>query len=74
MLVALRLLLCENQPCLRLLQLSSAGIDLRLLDVELRVDVLDGGLRGSDLCIGLLKRYAIIAVINPTCSLSVTGT
>ena len=64
MLVTLRLLLRENQRRLRLLQLGMAGVDLRLLDVELRVDVFDAGLGCRDLRIGLLERYAVIAVVD----------
>ena len=38
--VAARLLLCEDERCLRPINLSLVGADLCLLDSDLRVDVL----------------------------------
>lgn len=38
--------------------------DLCLLHVALRVDVLDAGMRGRNLCLRLLERDAIVAVID----------
>ena len=64
-LVALRLLLREHQRRLRLVHLRLVGVDLRLLHVELRIDVLDAGLRGRDLRLRLVERGAIIAVVDP---------
>ncbi len=63
-LVARRLLLREHQRRLRLIHLRLVGADLRLLHVELRVDVLDAGLRGRDLRLRLLERDAIVAVVD----------
>jgi hypothetical protein len=53
-LVALRLLLREHQRRLSLVELRLVGVDLRLLHLELRVDVFDAGLRGRDLRLRLL--------------------
>ena len=64
MLVSHRLLLREHQCRLRLIHLRLVGADLCLLHLELRVDVLDAGLRGRDLRLGLLERDAIIAVVD----------
>ncbi len=64
-LVALRLLLREHQRRLRLIHLRLVGADLRLLHVELGVDVLDTGLRGRNLGLRLFERDAIVAVVDP---------
>ena len=64
MLIASRLLLCEHQRRLRLIDLSLACIDLRMLHGDLGVDVLDGGLRGVHLRLRLVQRDAVIAVID----------
>src|SRR5260370_26678057 len=64
LLVAIRLLLRKHQRRLRLLDLSLARFDLRLLHGNLRVDILYGSLRGSHLCARLLERDTIVAVIN----------
>src|ERR1700727_568591 len=64
MLVALRLLLREHQRRLRLIHLSLVGADLRLLYVELRLDVLDAGPRGPDLGLRLFERDAIVALVD----------
>ena len=64
MLVARRLLLGEHQRRLRLIHLRLVGGDLCLLHVELRVDVLDAGLRGRDLRLGLRERDAIVTIID----------
>src|SRR5215470_17204995 len=64
MLITRRLLLCEYQRRLRLLHLRLVGGNLRLLYVELRVDVFDAGLSGGDLRLRLRKRDAIVAVIE----------
>ena len=82
MFVALRLLLREHQSGLRLLHLRLVGADLRLLDVDLRIDVLDVGLRRRDLRLAPARapsrksRSSMRAITSPasTCWLSVTGT
>jgi hypothetical protein len=63
-LVARRLLLGEHQRGLRLIHLRLVGGNLGLLHIELRVDVLDAGMRGRDLCLGLCECDAIVAVID----------
>jgi hypothetical protein len=63
-LVALRLLLREHQRRLRLIHLRLVGADLRLLHVELGVDVLDTGLRGRNLGLRLFEGNAIVAVVD----------
>ena len=63
-LVALRLLLCEHQRRLGLIDLRLVGADLCLLHVELRVDVLDAGPRGRHLRLRLFERDAIVAVVD----------
>jgi hypothetical protein len=50
---------------LRLGDLCLAGADLGLLDNQLRVDILDIGPCGGDLCPGLVERVAVIAVVDP---------
>ena len=64
MLVARRLLLREHQRRLRLIHLRLVGADLRLLHVELRLDVLDAGPRGPDLGLRLFERDAIVALVD----------
>ena len=64
MLVSHRLLLREHQCRLRLIHLRLVGADLCLLHLQLRVDVLDAGLRGRDLCLRLIERDAVIAVVD----------
>ena len=61
---ALRLLLCEHQCRLRLIHLRLVGADLCLLHVELRIDILDVGLRRRDLRLRLLERRAKVTVID----------
>jgi hypothetical protein len=81
-LVALRLLLREHKRGLNLVLLRLVGVDLCRLHTELRIDLLDAGLRRRDLRLRLIERDAIVAVVDPgaitqpaaTCSLSVTGT
>jgi len=63
-LVTSRLLLREHQRGLRLLHLGLAGVDLRPLHRDLRVNILDAGLRGVDLGARLLERDAVVAVID----------
>jgi hypothetical protein len=63
-LVARVLLLREHQRRLRLIHLRLVGADLRLLHLELRVDVLDAGLRRRHLSLGLIERDAVIAVVD----------
>ena len=63
-LVACRLLLREYQRRLSLIHLRVVGADLCRLHIQLRIAVLDAGLRGRDLCLRLLKRGAVIAVID----------
>jgi hypothetical protein len=58
MLVSHRLLLCEHQCRLRLIHLRLVGADLCLLHIQLRVDVLDAGLRGRDLCLRLRREQS----------------
>ena len=65
MLIARGLLLREHQSCLRLINLSLVGVDLRLLHFELRIDVLDAGLRRRDLGLRLLQRDAVVAIVDP---------
>jgi hypothetical protein len=64
MLVPHCLLLCEHQRRLRLVHLGLVGADLGLLHIELRIDVLDAGLRRRDLRLRLLERRAIVTVID----------
>jgi hypothetical protein len=63
-LVTRRLLLREYEVRLRLLHLCLTGVDLRLLHRDLRIDVLDIGLRGRHLSLGLLDGDAVIALID----------
>ena len=63
-LIARVLLLREHQHRLRLVHLRRVGADLRLLHLELRVDVLDAGLRRRHLRLGLVERGAVIAVVD----------
>jgi hypothetical protein len=63
-LVTRRLLLREDEVRLRLLHLCLVGVDLRLLDRDLRVNVLDIGLRGRNLRLGLREGDAIIALVD----------
>ena len=65
LLVARRLLLSKHQRRLRLVDLCLIGMDLGLLHNDLRVDILDVGPRGGDLSLGLGKRIAVIAVVDP---------
>jgi hypothetical protein len=53
-LVALRLLLREHKRGLSLVHLRLVGADLCLLHAELRIDVLDAGLRRRDLRLRLI--------------------
>jgi hypothetical protein len=62
-LVACCLLLREHQRRLRLIHLRLVRADLCRLHIQLRVAILDAGLRGRDLRFRLLKRDAVIAVI-----------
>jgi hypothetical protein len=64
MLVPRRLLISEHQRGLRLIHLCLVGADLCLLHIELRVDVLDTGVRGRDLRLRLLERRAIVTVVD----------
>jgi hypothetical protein len=63
-LVSRRLLLCEHQrrPCQIYLRL--VGSDLGLLHVELRIDVLDTGLRRRDLSLCVLECRPIITIVD----------
>jgi hypothetical protein len=63
-LIARVLLLREHQRRLCLLDLRLVGADLRLLHLELRVDVLDAGLRRRHLRLGLIECDAVIAVVD----------
>ena len=63
-LIARVLLLREDQRRLRLIDLRLIGSDLRLLDLELRADVFDSGLRGRHLRLRLIERDAVIAVVD----------
>ena len=63
-LIARSLLLREHQRRLRLVHLRLVGADLRLLHLELRVDVLDAGLRRRHLRLGLIERDAVVAVVD----------
>jgi hypothetical protein len=63
-LVARRLLLGEHQRRLRLVHLSLVGGNLRLLDIELRVDVLDAGVSGRHLRLRLFERDAEITIVE----------
>ena len=56
MLVSHCLLLREHQCRMRLIDLRLVGTDLCLLHIQLRVDVLDAGLRGRD-CASACSRY-----------------
>jgi len=58
------LLLRKHEGRLRLLNLSLARIDLRLLHGNLRVNILNAGLGSSDLCARLCKRDPVVAIIN----------
>ena len=64
LLVARRLLLRKHERRLRLRNLSLARIDLRLLHGNLRVNILNAGLRSSSLCARLSKRDPVVAIIN----------
>src|SRR5262249_42927596 len=59
-LIAYRLLLCENQHSLRLIQCRLTGVDLCLLDVELRIDVLYARLRLLHGRLSLADRDAVV--------------
>ena len=59
-----RLLLREHQRRLGLLDLRIGSLDLRFLHRDLRVDVVDVGLRRRDLRVRLLERDAIVAVVD----------
>jgi hypothetical protein len=63
-LVARRLLLREHQRRLRLVHLRLVGADLRLLHIELRIDISDIGSRGGHLRFGLGECRAVSAVID----------
>jgi hypothetical protein len=63
-LVSRRLLLCEHQRRLCQIYLRLVGSDLGLLHVELRIDVLDTGLRRRDLSVCLLECRAIITIVD----------
>ena len=63
-LVARRLLLGEHQRRLRLVHLRLVGGNLRLLDIELRVDVLDAGVSGRHLRLRLFERDAEITIVE----------
>ena len=64
-LVARRLLLREHQRRLRLLHLRLACADLRLLHVDLRVDVLDVGLRAPRPAPrACCERDAVVAIVD----------
>src|SRR5258708_22026896 len=64
LLVARRLLLRKHERRLRLLNLILARVDLGPLHGNLRVNILNAGLRGSYLCARLCKRDAVVAIIN----------
>ena len=48
-----------------MVDLGLVGCDLRLLHVELRIDILDAGLCRGDLRLGLRQCHLIIAVVEP---------
>ena len=71
--VAVRLLLCEDERCLRPINLSLVGADLCLLDTDLRVDVLHArlallhcglGLTDGDRVIGRVDDHQQIALVH----------
>ena len=71
--VAARLLLCEDERCLRAINLCLVGADLRLLDGDLRVDVLHArlgllhrglGLADGDRVIGRVDDHQQIALVH----------
>src|SRR5260370_40774187 len=64
-LVARRLLLRKHERRLRLLNLSLTRVDLGPLHGNLRVDILNAGLRSSYLCARLCKPDAVVAFIHP---------
>jgi hypothetical protein len=63
-LVARGLLLREREPRLRLLQLGSVGLDLRLLNDHLRIYGLHAGLRLLHRCLGLTHGDHVVGRIN----------
>jgi hypothetical protein len=72
-LIARRLLLCKHERRLRLTQLCLVGVDLGLLDSDLRVDVLDARLRllhrrlrlaDGDGVVGRVDRYQQVTLAN----------
>lgn len=62
-LIARRLLLPEYQRRLRLVDLGLVGINLCLLDIDLRIDVLDAGLCGAT-CAWACSSDAVVAIVD----------